>query len=75
MQPSHSHDEAWALAQAGKHLILHAITSDGGYSLPMTEYKVNGDQRDIYFSVINSERTLIRWTYGVNGFSMHSEKL
>lgn len=75
MQPSHSHDEAWALAQAGKHLILHAITSDGGYSLPMTEYKVNGDQRDIYFTVINSERTLIRWTYGVNGFRMHSEKL
>ena len=75
MQPSHSHDEAWALAQAGKHLILHVITSDGGYSLPMTEYKVNGDQRDIYFTVINSERTLIRWTYGVNGFRMHSEKL
>ena len=75
MQPSHSHDEAWALAQAGKHLILHAITSDGGYSLPMTEYKVNGDQRDIYFTVIDSERTLIRWTYGVNGFRIHSEKL
>lgn len=75
MQPSHSHDEAWALAQAGKHLILHAITSDGGYSLPMTEYKVNGDQRDIYFTVIDSERTLIRWTYGVNGYRIHSEKL
>ena len=75
LQPSHSHDEAWALAQAGKHLILHVITSDGGYSLPMTEYKVNGDQRDIYFTVIDSERTLNRWTYGVDGFRMHSEKL
>lgn len=75
MQPSQSHDEAWALAQAGKHLILHVITSDGGYSLPMTEYKVNGDQRDIYFTVIDSERMLNRWTYGVDGFRMYSEKL